>query len=150
MKGWAYQQSQSSGHRTTARTLVADSNSGTYGQYCVRKDLEESAIRIRTGRSLGKPHHGRGISQRLHSASLMTALAPVLARLGLSQYLDRFVAEGFDTWETLLDITESDLCASLCVRRVAILTVQSRDLEVKLGHRRVSSFFATQSQSRGA
>ena len=80
----------------------------------------------------------------------MTALAPVLARLGLSQYLDRFVAEGFDTWETLLDITESDLCASLCVRRVAILTVQSRDLEVKLGHRRVSSFFATQSQSRGA
>ncbi|KAG7007204.1 hypothetical protein G7Y79_00011g031020 [Physcia stellaris] len=50
----------------------------------------------------------------------MAALAPILARLGLSQYLERFVTEGFDTWETLLDITESDL----------------RELDVKLGHRR--------------
>lgn len=32
-----------------------------------------------------------------------------LERLGLSQYLEVFVAEGFDTWETVLDITESDL-----------------------------------------
>ena len=40
---------------------------------------------------------------------IMAALAPILTRLGLSQYLDRFVTEGFDTWETLLDITESDL-----------------------------------------
>lgn len=42
---------------------------------------------------------------------IMAALAPILARLGLSEYLDRFVTEGFDTWETLLDITESDLYA---------------------------------------
>ncbi|MCJ1478007.1 hypothetical protein MMC13_006682 [Lambiella insularis] len=50
----------------------------------------------------------------------MTAIAPVLARLGLSQYTPEFVGEGFDTWETVLDITESDLDL----------------LNVKLGHRR--------------
>ncbi|KAL8791288.1 MAG: hypothetical protein Q9195_005977 [Heterodermia aff. obscurata] len=50
----------------------------------------------------------------------MAALAPILARLGLGQYLDRFVAEGFDTWDTLLEITEADL----------------EELDVKLGHRR--------------
>lgn len=32
-----------------------------------------------------------------------------LARLGLAQYFDVFATEGFDTWETVLDITESDL-----------------------------------------
>jgi len=50
----------------------------------------------------------------------MTELAHILERLGLSQYLAIFVSEGFDTWETLQDITESDLDA----------------LKVKLGHRR--------------
>ncbi|KAF2658270.1 hypothetical protein K491DRAFT_713662 [Lophiostoma macrostomum CBS 122681] len=50
----------------------------------------------------------------------MSDLRRNLERLGLSQYLDIFVAEGFDTWETILDITESDLNA----------------LNVKLGHRR--------------
>jgi len=39
----------------------------------------------------------------------MSDLRQRLARLGLSQYLDAFIAEGFDTWETVLDITESDL-----------------------------------------
>lgn len=32
-----------------------------------------------------------------------------LEDLGLSQYYDKLVAEGFDSWETVLDITESDL-----------------------------------------
>jgi len=32
-----------------------------------------------------------------------------LERLGLYQYLEVLVAEGFDTWDTVLDITESDL-----------------------------------------
>lgn len=50
----------------------------------------------------------------------MSGLGERLERLGLAQYHDVFVAEGFDTWETLLDITESDLNA----------------LNVKLGHRR--------------
>jgi hypothetical protein len=39
----------------------------------------------------------------------MSDLKQRLARLGLSEYLEAFIAEGFDTWETVLDITESDL-----------------------------------------
>ncbi|KAK0650103.1 Non-histone chromosomal protein 6 [Lasiodiplodia hormozganensis] len=50
----------------------------------------------------------------------MTDLRQKLEQLGLSQYLDVFVTEGFDTWETVLDIRESDLDS----------------LNVKLGHRR--------------
>ncbi|KAF1945440.1 hypothetical protein EJ02DRAFT_44340 [Clathrospora elynae] len=50
----------------------------------------------------------------------MSDLRDRLARLGLSQYYDVFAAEGFDTWDTVLDITESDLS----------------HLSVKLGHRR--------------
>ncbi|KAL2255680.1 hypothetical protein VTK26DRAFT_2898 [Humicola hyalothermophila] len=47
-------------------------------------------------------------------------LAAIFKELGISQYLDAFLEQGFDTWETILDITESDLDA----------------LGVKLGHRR--------------
>ncbi|KAF2876118.1 hypothetical protein BDV95DRAFT_602141 [Massariosphaeria phaeospora] len=50
----------------------------------------------------------------------MTDLGKRLERLGLSQYFESFKNEGFDTWETVLDITESDL----------------NSLDVKLGHRR--------------
>ncbi|KAL0257890.1 hypothetical protein SLS55_007058 [Diplodia seriata] len=50
----------------------------------------------------------------------MTDLRQKLEQLGLSQYLEVFVTEGFDTWETVLDIRESDLDS----------------LNVKLGHRR--------------
>ncbi|KAI9809820.1 MAG: hypothetical protein M1825_000253 [Sarcosagium campestre] len=50
----------------------------------------------------------------------MTALEPVLNRLGLAQYAESFLVEGFETWETVLDITEADLDA----------------LGVKRGHRR--------------
>ncbi|KAI5195531.1 hypothetical protein E4T42_07206 [Aureobasidium subglaciale] len=50
----------------------------------------------------------------------MTTLKDFLERLDLSRYHDALVEEGFDTWETLMDITESDLEA----------------LGVKLGHRR--------------
>jgi hypothetical protein len=39
----------------------------------------------------------------------MVTLSERLERIGLSQYLDIFTAEGFDTWETVLDVTESDL-----------------------------------------
>jgi hypothetical protein len=39
----------------------------------------------------------------------MVDLAEELERLGLSEYLEVLVAQGFDTWETVLDITESDL-----------------------------------------
>ncbi|PSR81694.1 hypothetical protein BD289DRAFT_33579 [Coniella lustricola] len=47
-------------------------------------------------------------------------LAVIFGELGITQYLDAFVDQGFDSWETILDITESDLDA----------------LNVKLGHRR--------------
>jgi hypothetical protein len=39
----------------------------------------------------------------------MIDLGDTLVRLGLSQYFERFIQEGFDTWETVLDITETDL-----------------------------------------
>lgn len=50
----------------------------------------------------------------------MTTLSEVFAELGISHYLNDFVEQGFDTWETILDIKESDFDA----------------LNVKLGHRR--------------
>ncbi len=36
-------------------------------------------------------------------------LGDIFGELGLSEYLDAFVDQGFDTWDTILDITESDL-----------------------------------------
>lgn len=36
-------------------------------------------------------------------------LEGVFAELGLAQYLDAFVDQGFDSWDTILDIQESDL-----------------------------------------
>lgn len=39
----------------------------------------------------------------------MTNLKDMLERLDLSQYYHGFVDEGFESWETLMDITESDL-----------------------------------------
>lgn len=50
----------------------------------------------------------------------MTELGDIFAELGISQYLNEFIEQGFDTWDTILDITESDFDA----------------LGVKLGHRR--------------
>jgi hypothetical protein len=50
----------------------------------------------------------------------MTELEEIFAELGISHYLHDFLEQGFDTWETILDITESDFDA----------------LGVKLGHRR--------------
>ncbi|PWI64099.1 hypothetical protein PCL_12669 [Purpureocillium lilacinum] len=38
-----------------------------------------------------------------------TEVSSIITQLGLSQYLGAFVDEGFDTWEALLDIQESDL-----------------------------------------
>lgn len=33
----------------------------------------------------------------------------VLRELGIAQYLDAFIEQGFDSWDTILDIQESDL-----------------------------------------
>lgn len=39
----------------------------------------------------------------------MNDLKDRLESLGLSQYFEVLVSEGFDSWEIILDITESDL-----------------------------------------
>jgi hypothetical protein len=39
----------------------------------------------------------------------MNSLREELERIGLSQYHNILVNEGFGNWETVLDITESDL-----------------------------------------
>ena len=39
----------------------------------------------------------------------MTELAETFDELDLAQYLDRFLEQGFDTWDTILDITELNL-----------------------------------------
>ncbi|KAI9640927.1 hypothetical protein NHQ30_010768 [Ciborinia camelliae] len=54
------------------------------------------------------------------TACCMTDLSEIFAELGISQYLQNFKEQGFDSWDTILDITESDFDA----------------LGVKLGHRR--------------
>ncbi|KAF5660587.1 hypothetical protein FHETE_8868 [Fusarium heterosporum] len=51
---------------------------------------------------------------------MSSELESVFAELGLSQYLGSFIEQGFDEWDIILDIQESDLDA----------------LGVKLGHRR--------------
>lgn len=43
----------------------------------------------------------------------MTELADIFDELGLTQYLDSFLEQGFDTWDTILDITEPDLYVCL-------------------------------------
>ncbi|KAB8302180.1 hypothetical protein EYC80_005626 [Monilinia laxa] len=50
----------------------------------------------------------------------MTALSEIFEELGIRHYLDNFIEQGFDSWDTILDIKESDFDA----------------LGVKLGHRR--------------
>lgn len=42
----------------------------------------------------------------------MKELEEVLERLGLRQYLEVLTDEGFERWETVLDITEQDLYVS--------------------------------------
>lgn len=68
----------------------------------------------------------------------MTELGPIFDRLGLGQYLERFLDEGFETWETVLDITESDLYVLFPGQFVLLINHLRDALAVKLGHRRVS------------
>ncbi|KAI9752497.1 MAG: hypothetical protein M1815_000457 [Lichina confinis] len=83
-----------------------------------RRSLSVNGNRGRTEeKGSGKPTAAVNVEK---PPSSMTRLEPVLERLALVEYLDAFVAEGFDTWETLQDITEADLDA----------------LGVKRGHRR--------------
>ncbi|UPX20046.1 uncharacterized protein EKO05_0010292 [Ascochyta rabiei] len=63
------------------------------------------------------PTSGRSIPL---SFPTMSYLSEVLERIGLSTYLQTLCVNGFQDWETVVDITEEDLTA----------------LEFKLGHRR--------------
>ena len=77
----------------------------------------------------------------------MTELAAIFDELGLTQYLDSFLDQGFDTWDTILDITEPDLYVCCAAQILASLTAELTGLDanffrsdvlgVKLGHRRV-------------
>lgn len=65
------------------------------------------------------PSHGRFLGRGLVGSLIayMTELGLILSRLDLHQYLDKFVSEGFDTWETLSEITEADLYGHSCLMR---------------------------------
>jgi len=82
----------------------------------------------------------------------MTELSERLELLGLTQYLETFVSEGFDSWETIQDITESDLYVSGDVQsaifKFLTLRRNSDYLNVKLGHRRVRNKISFDLRSR--
>jgi hypothetical protein len=61
-----------------------------------------------------------GIDMPAKSSGNAQDLGTVLARLGLDQYEQRLVENGFETWETVTSITEADL----------------REMDIRLGHRR--------------
>lgn len=46
---------------------------------------------------------------------MTSELEATFRELGIAQYLDSFVDQGFDTWDTILDIQESDLCVPVPV-----------------------------------
>ncbi|KAK5624615.1 hypothetical protein RRF57_000331 [Xylaria bambusicola] len=71
----------------------------------------------------------------------MNFLETIFGELGITQYLGAFIDQGFDSWETILDITESDLYAPIVHIAQYPFNANSGPsdaLGVKLGHRRVS------------
>ncbi|KAG9656471.1 hypothetical protein KCV03_g9981, partial [Aureobasidium melanogenum] len=101
---------------------------GTWGQYTQRLDAAlPGKHTLKLYGSLDSDQAAVLVQAPVHEfeepwgfRARMTTLKLLLERLDLTRYHDAFVDEGFDTWETLMDITESDLEA----------------LGVKLGHRR--------------
>ncbi|MCJ1461157.1 hypothetical protein MMC28_011539, partial [Mycoblastus sanguinarius] len=69
----------------------------------------------------------------------MADLELTLSWLDMSQYLERFVRAGFDSWKTILEITENDLEASSTNASLPSTHYQlnmTQMLDVRLGHRR--------------
>ena len=56
-------------------------------------------------------------------------LEAIFGELGLAQYLDAFVDQGFDAWDTILDIHESDLCV------IVIKSIPRTGLTTNIGTR---------------
>jgi hypothetical protein len=52
---------------------------------------------------------GGRFSRNFQLDFMSSDLESVFAELGLSQYLGSFVEQGFDEWDIILDIQESDL-----------------------------------------
>lgn len=52
---------------------------------------------------------GRRFHRNFQLDFMSSDLESVFAELGLSQYLGSFVEQGFDEWDIILDIQESDL-----------------------------------------
>lgn len=50
----------------------------------------------------------RGLTY-IQSGDMSQELVKIFADLGLAQYVDAFIDQGFDAWDTILDIQESDL-----------------------------------------
>jgi hypothetical protein len=47
-------------------------------------------------------------------------LTTIFGELGIAQYLDAFLEQGFDSWETILDITESDLYVGATFAKIIV------------------------------
>lgn len=52
-------------------------------------------------------------------------LETIFGELGISHYLDAFLEQGFDTWETILDITESDLYVNAVLAKTVMCSACS-------------------------
>lgn len=58
----------------------------------------------------------------------MGDLEITLTWLGMDRYLERFIEAGFDSWETVLEITENDLDVStlhLLQHRFSLINLRS-------------------------
>lgn len=67
----------------------------------------------------------------------MADLELTLTWLGMDRYLERFIEAGFDSWETVLEITENDLDVSILYSLPhGSPLIELQILNVDLGHRR--------------
>jgi len=105
------------GGRTLGRIYIDISSKGVSKEFKLIIELKPTCPQV----SCSSFHtHIDHLGPFQNSTFCMTGLAGIFAELGISQYLQDFIDQGFDTWETILDIKESDFDA----------------LNVKLGHRR--------------
>jgi hypothetical protein len=72
-------------------------------------ESSQTRLSLGTGSHPKKWESDRVAQQNAQENFEMSNLRQKFATLGLSQYLGGFIDEGFDTWASILDITESDL-----------------------------------------
>jgi hypothetical protein len=80
---------------------------------CLSEPVKTFTTAARVGhevKTLPIKYNFRNVSTGWWEAVLMTeTLEHILAELGLQEYLEAFIDQGFNTWEAVLDITEDDL-----------------------------------------